>query len=56
MRQEIILHPAFCNSFRAKAFLTIKNKCNSEGEGENLPSYFKSKLISKVITKEGVNP
>jgi hypothetical protein len=55
MRQEIVLHTAFCNSFRAKAFLTIMNKCNREGERDNLPNGFKSKFISKVIMKEGVN-
>jgi len=55
MRQEIILHTASCSRFSARAFLTTENKCNREGRGQNLLNDFKSKLISKVMTKGGVN-
>jgi hypothetical protein len=55
MRQEIIIHTGSCSSFSARAFLTIENKCNREGTGHNLLDDFKSKLISKVMMKGGVN-
>jgi hypothetical protein len=55
MRQEIILHTASCSTFSARAFLTIENKFNREGKGQNLLNDFKGKLISKVMMKGGVN-
>jgi hypothetical protein len=55
MRQDIILHTASCSGFSARAFLTIENKCNTEGKGQNLLNNFKSKLISKVMMKGEVN-
>jgi len=57
MKNEAGNHSSHCllQHFSIRAFLTIEIKCNREGKGQNLLNGFKSKLISNVMMKGGVN-